>query len=489
MLDEDQFPIDIDVFIDLPHTFSSDLDLSLENANGQIAVLTTDNGAGLDNVFAGTLFDSHATKLVTDVTYANGVVATPLIPEGTFNQLDGGTANGEWTLHLTDDQAGNTGTLQEWSLTIHYCDGLDYGGINEDGPSSDTVAIIPDDDQVVQTVNHSGQDGEICQVNVMLNISHPSNREIVADVTSPAGTIATITSHNGGFNANVFSGTFFTEDGASETVTDFSFQNNVTPSFLVPEGSFRIFDGENPNGDWTITVFDTLAGNTGTLNSWFVDIGTCGTDPDQDGIGDPKDNCSAVKNSEQEDGDGDGAGDVCDECLTDSSKSEAGQCGCGNPDTDSDSDSTADCVDLCPKDSGKTAAGECGCGTADIDEDGNGLLDCFSDPTVTPPAPSAPTTAAEGASLGTKVRKLTTLMKGKTSKDILTAIRTSLANISEAFTESLNGDSFTDQQKKLIRILLKKMKRLQKGKTQGAKWKRKKKATVKAAKKLNRLLE
>lgn len=54
-----------------------------------------------------------------------------------------------------------------------------------------------------------------------------------------------------------------------------------------------------------------------------------------------------------------------DACPNDPNKTEAGQCGCGMPDTDSDSDGTADCNDDCPNDPDKTDPGDCGCGMPD----------------------------------------------------------------------------------------------------------------------------
>jgi hypothetical protein len=67
--------------------------------------------------------------------------------------------------------------------------------------------------------------------------------------------------------------------------------------------------------------------------------------------------------------DGGEGGEPVDPCLSggdccpdDDTKTEAGQCGCGVPDTDTDEDATADCNDMCPNDATRTIPGECGCG-------------------------------------------------------------------------------------------------------------------------------
>ena len=83
---------DMTVVTDITHTFSGDLDIVLVSPAGTIVTLTTDNCAGNDNVFNGTVWDDDANPggqvpyttnpgLVTDHVYANNVLASPLAPE------------------------------------------------------------------------------------------------------------------------------------------------------------------------------------------------------------------------------------------------------------------------------------------------------------------------------------------------------------------------------------------------------------------------
>ncbi len=91
--------------------------------------LTTDNGAGNDNVFNGTLWDDSANPagqvpyttnngLVTDNAYVNLTTATPLVPEEAMAAFIGEDPNGTWTLTISDDLAGDGGSLDSWSLDI-----------------------------------------------------------------------------------------------------------------------------------------------------------------------------------------------------------------------------------------------------------------------------------------------------------------------------------------------------------------------------------
>ena len=88
-------------------------------------------------------------------------------------------------------------------------------------------------------------------------------------LTSPSGTVVTLTSKNGGPNANVFNGTAWDQQAnplgqipyASNAglVTDQIYVNGVTASPLAPEEPLGAFTGEDPNGTWTLRVSDDAA--------------------------------------------------------------------------------------------------------------------------------------------------------------------------------------------------------------------------------------
>ena len=97
--------------------------------------LTTDNGGGNDNVFAGTLWDddggdSNPPGPATDNVYANLVVETPLVPEEAFGALIGENPNGIWTISVFDDAGGNVGTLNSWTVEVTTCSCVGGGGAN-----------------------------------------------------------------------------------------------------------------------------------------------------------------------------------------------------------------------------------------------------------------------------------------------------------------------------------------------------------------------
>jgi hypothetical protein len=51
---------DLDLTTNITHTFAADMDITLTSPAGTVVTLTTDNGAGNDNVFNGTVWDDDA---------------------------------------------------------------------------------------------------------------------------------------------------------------------------------------------------------------------------------------------------------------------------------------------------------------------------------------------------------------------------------------------------------------------------------------------
>lgn len=55
----------------------------------------------------------------TSITRAKGSMVGSYRPEGDgLSQLDGEEISGTWTLEITDDSRGRTGTLNSWSMIV-----------------------------------------------------------------------------------------------------------------------------------------------------------------------------------------------------------------------------------------------------------------------------------------------------------------------------------------------------------------------------------
>lgn len=124
---------DVNVFVDITHPFSSDIQVNLISPSGTVVTLLSNhpgiNFGNTSNLFAGTVFDDDADPggqvpyqtnqfLATDRQYSNNVVAALLVPVDALGAFIGENPNGTWTLRVADVRNSNAGTINSWSLTI-----------------------------------------------------------------------------------------------------------------------------------------------------------------------------------------------------------------------------------------------------------------------------------------------------------------------------------------------------------------------------------
>lgn len=105
---------DLDVTLDITHTYDADLRVTLIAPGGQRVELFNTVGSRSDN-FTGTILDDEA---ATAITAGSAPFTGRYRPTGSLAALDGSVANGTWTLEVTDEFEFDTGTLNSWSITV-----------------------------------------------------------------------------------------------------------------------------------------------------------------------------------------------------------------------------------------------------------------------------------------------------------------------------------------------------------------------------------
>jgi uncharacterized repeat protein (TIGR01451 family) len=286
---------DVDVTTNITHTFASDLDFTLASPGGTVVTLSTDNGGGNDNVYNGTVWNDDANPggqvpyatnpgLVTDHVYANLVLASPLVPEEALAAFFGENPNGTWTLTVSDDVGADVGTINSWSITITTLDAAPLTTAAS-FPSTDTPIPIIDLGTITSTLAVTSPDTFLCDVNVTTNITHTFAADLDFTLAAPSGTVMTFSTDNGAGSDNVYNGTLWDDDANplgqvpyatnNGLATDHVYANLVTATPLVPEEALGAFIGDNPNGNWLVTISDDLGADVGTLASWTLDLTTC----------------------------------------------------------------------------------------------------------------------------------------------------------------------------------------------------------------------
>ena len=144
---------DVNVTLELTHSYTGDLDISLMSPAGTTIDLSSDNGGSGDN-YIGTVFDDDG---FAQFPVASGFAPftatfTPEVPLSTF---DGELSGGTWTLIVVDDFPGaDDGTLTSWSIDLV----LDGGACTAEN-CLEVLTASPNSGDGVYVLNPSGVQG------------------------------------------------------------------------------------------------------------------------------------------------------------------------------------------------------------------------------------------------------------------------------------------------------------------------------------------
>ena len=105
---------DINVRLDISHTYDSDLVVTLFGPSGASVILFSAVGGEADN-FTSTVLDDQAATSITLAAAPFTGTFKPANPLSAFNNL---ATNGTWTLKIEDTANADGGSLNSWSLDI-----------------------------------------------------------------------------------------------------------------------------------------------------------------------------------------------------------------------------------------------------------------------------------------------------------------------------------------------------------------------------------
>ncbi len=105
---------DVNVSLDVSHTWVSELQVQLLSPDGTNIDLFSNVGGDGDN-FTDTVFDDDAP---TPITYGSAPFTGSYFPEAPLSAVNGERAHGQWTLIVYDGEWGDVGRLNNWSLEL-----------------------------------------------------------------------------------------------------------------------------------------------------------------------------------------------------------------------------------------------------------------------------------------------------------------------------------------------------------------------------------
>lgn len=110
----DQPVSDVNVTVNLTHTFVGDLDMKLVGPDNTEVVLVDRVGGSGDN-FTNTTFDDEAS---TPISAGSAPFSGTFQPSGSLSDFQGVMSAGDWSLIITDNANADGGDLLDWTLEI-----------------------------------------------------------------------------------------------------------------------------------------------------------------------------------------------------------------------------------------------------------------------------------------------------------------------------------------------------------------------------------
>lgn len=108
---------DVDVTIDLSHTWDADLVVRLRAPNGAVAQLFSNIGADGDDFRCASFDDESPFNITGSAPPYPGRWTTE--SGSALSALDGVQSNGQWKLEVEDQANQDTGTINDWWLSLH----------------------------------------------------------------------------------------------------------------------------------------------------------------------------------------------------------------------------------------------------------------------------------------------------------------------------------------------------------------------------------
>lgn len=255
---------DVNVMIDVDHTWTNDLRIHLVAPDGTQVLLVSGEGGDGDN-FRRTTFDDAATAPIAGAT---APFRDTFRPEEKLAAFDTKEAEGTWSLVITDMARQDGGSLNRWTLSIETCSHVFDNNTRVDidpGPANTVESTI-------ETGNLGGMVVE--ELTVMVDIDHTWDNDLKISLIAPDSTAIVLVASEGG-DSDGFDHTTF-DDSAAQPITEGSAPFRGT---FRPEEPLAALRGKLVTGTWTLRIEDQAPRDGGKLNRWELNVHSCPATP------------------------------------------------------------------------------------------------------------------------------------------------------------------------------------------------------------------
>ncbi len=179
---------DLNVDLDIAHTWTSDLEITLESPAGTQAVIFSGSADGCsgDNIM-DLLDDESANVLDCQAGTTDAFPLDDYMPSNPLSVFDGESTLGDWTLSIADNAGGDTGVLNTWSLIYSYPNPNPNAVIELD---ENGMAVVDPFDLISSVDEACGIDTAAVDINEVFCSDIGTTLEITVFVSDASGNIA-----------------------------------------------------------------------------------------------------------------------------------------------------------------------------------------------------------------------------------------------------------------------------------------------------------
>jgi len=211
---------DIEVTVEIDHTYIGDLRVILTSPSGTDIVLHDRTGSNGQNLYRSYRIDDHS------------ILAS----------LIGEAVEGNWELRVYDLAKKDTGQLNAWGLDIKGEEKTQIFDQNRNGE------IIPDGGELTRKITLH-DNATVRDMEVFVDITHGSIVDLNIQLISPSGQVQVLHDHSGGNSDNI--------------IRTYSMTNTV---------GMDSFSREPVAGDWILKIKDIFSQDQGKFNMWSLNI-------------------------------------------------------------------------------------------------------------------------------------------------------------------------------------------------------------------------
>ncbi len=223
-------------------------------------------------VFAGALWDDHALWPLSLAWLDHDQVVSPTVPEEALGAFVGSDPDGVWTLVIRNLSTSQNASLSGWSLQGTACSHPMRTSVEKIQTLS--ASSIPDQGKRISQIQVSDRSGRIVDLDLIIHIHHPRNNDLILRLTSPSRQQIVIAYRDGEEDPPYLFDETTWDDQATTPVSQIDMDDLPSAAHISPRSALSIFNGQAPEGIWTLEIEDARPGAAGELVSWGLQITT-----------------------------------------------------------------------------------------------------------------------------------------------------------------------------------------------------------------------